>query len=82
MSKQHELKTWPEYFEAIVNGDKTFELRKDDRGFKVGDVLRLREWNPEKKFYSGRYVLVRVKYILKDFGGLQDGYVIMETEFI
>ena len=39
----HELKTLPEYFEAVRKGDKTFELREDDRNFKVGDYLALNE---------------------------------------
>lgn len=42
----HSLKTWPEPFQALVDGRKTFELRKNDRGFMVGDQLQLREWDP------------------------------------
>ncbi|NBK09762.1 DUF3850 domain-containing protein [Enterococcus asini] len=40
----HELKILPEYFEAVVSGRKRFEIRKNDRGFKVGDNIILREW--------------------------------------
>lgn len=40
---KHELKTWKEYFEPILSGDKTFEVRKNDRDFKVGDLLVLIE---------------------------------------
>lgn len=42
----HNLKTWPEYFRAVRNREKTFELRFNDRDFKVGDVLLLQEFNP------------------------------------
>jgi len=40
---EHVLKTDPEVFEALVSGRKTYELRRDDRGFAVGDRLTLRE---------------------------------------
>jgi ASC-1-like (ASCH) protein len=75
MTKVHELKVLPEYFVAVSEGKKTFELRKDDRGFKVGDILRLREWNGNA--YSGRSVCCKVTYILKSFQGLEDDYAIL-----
>lgn len=63
--KIHELKSWPQFFAAIVDGSKTFELRKNDRGgFEVDDILRLREWDPITSTYSGRMVCVRVTYVL------------------
>ncbi len=42
----HALKCWPEPFAAVRDGRKRFEFRKDDRGFAVGDVLELKEWEP------------------------------------
>lgn len=41
------LKTWPEYWDAVRHGTKTFEVRKNDRNFAVGDLLELQRWNPE-----------------------------------
>lgn len=75
MTKSHELKVLPEYFTAVKDGRKKFELRKDDRGFEVGDLLLLREWNGIE--YSGRYVNCRVTYVLKGFPGLDTNYVIL-----
>lgn len=40
----HSLKTWPAMFEAVWRGDKTFEVRLDDRGYQKGDTVQLREW--------------------------------------
>lgn len=45
--KTHDLKILPEYFEAVTSGMKTFELRKDDRGFATGDHVVLWEWDGE-----------------------------------
>jgi ASC-1-like (ASCH) protein len=60
----HELKCWPPYFQDVVDGKKTFEVRIDDRHFKVGDTLHLREWKPETKTYTGRTHNVNVSYIM------------------
>jgi hypothetical protein len=65
---EHDLKTWPDYFEAIRDGSKTFEIRLDDRGFKVGDVLWLQEWDNLNFHYTGRSMRRRVTYVLRDFG--------------
>lgn len=45
---EHHLRTWPVYFERVADGSKTFEVRKDDRGYQTGDVLVLHEWSPER----------------------------------
>ncbi len=62
--KEHELKCWPQFFEALLNGSKTFEIRVDDRGgFLVDDELRLREWDPVTQTYTGRVTHRRVTYV-------------------
>ena len=72
--KIHELKIYPHYFQEIVDGNKTFEVRKNDRGFRVGDTVILKEWDNIK--YSGREIHARITYILDDkFIGLANGYV-------
>jgi hypothetical protein len=52
----HTLKTDPEVFQAAMQGVKTWEIRKDDRGFKVGDILCLREteYTGEEMKFQGR----------------------------
>lgn len=77
---QHELKTWPQFFAKILDGSKPFEIRKDDRGFKVGDELLLREWNPQTGEYTGRELSRVVTYLYPADGygdGLTHGYCVM-----
>lgn len=72
VSKVHELKIRPEYFEAVFMGTKTFEIRKNDRGFKVGDMLILKEWSGS---YTGKKLARKVTYI-SDYQQ-RPGYVVM-----
>ncbi len=74
---EHELKTWPDYFDRIIDGTKTFELRYGDRLFEVGDTLHLREWSPDSEEYTGREVRVEVSYLLRASDLLADGFVCM-----
>jgi ASC-1-like (ASCH) protein len=60
---EHELKIHPEYFEAVLSGEKRFEFRKCDREYQVGDVLHLKEWDPKKKVYTGREIVKKVLYV-------------------
>ncbi len=60
----HELKIWPEYFEAVKDGSKKFEYR-EDRNYEVGDRLNLREWDPVKLEYTKRAIFVTVTYKLQ-----------------
>ncbi|WP_238662165.1 ASCH/PUA domain-containing protein [Enterococcus mundtii] len=69
----HELKILPEYFEAVISGRKRFEIRKNDRDYKVADQLYLREWDGEK--FTGDSHKVDVTYIT-DYEQ-KDGYVVM-----
>lgn len=75
----HELKCWPAPYDALRSGEKTCEIRRDDRGFNVGDVLWLREWtagNPGT--YTGQSLRFLVTHI--DRGpdwSLPMGHVVM-----
>jgi len=75
--RTHELKTWPDHFQAVVDGRKCFELRQNDRHFCVGDRLRLREFSLSEG-YTGREAEADVVYIV--YGGqsgLPEGLCIM-----
>lgn len=71
----HELKIRPEFFESCTSGKKTFEVRRNDRSFEVGDYLALNEWNGE--IYTGRCALFTVTYILADTEYCKPGYAIL-----
>jgi hypothetical protein len=76
----HELKTWPSLFEPVWLRTNLFQLRKFDRMFRTGDGLHLREWDPEKREYSGRYVRARVTYIMHGpILGLKEGWALMSV---
>lgn len=92
----HDLKCWPDSFEAICPGEKRFEVREDDRGFDTGDMLLLREFKPEPNdslpmthagkhptgTYTGRQVKLRVGFVLRGDGnnGVVPGYCVMSIE--
>jgi hypothetical protein len=58
---------------------QTIQWRSDDiiRQFVVGDVLRLREWDPAVKRYTGRECFRRVTYTLRNAFGIPAGFVVM-----
>ena len=58
-------KTWPEYFEAVLNGKKDFDMRVADFDMKEGDTLILEEWNPKTKKYTGRKIEKKAGFVGK-----------------
>lgn len=61
----HELKTWPSYFRDLWWGLKKFEVRKNDRDFKIDDIIILREYEMKDDSYSGRAIRIKITYIAK-----------------
>lgn len=76
----HRLKILPQYFEEVWDGKKTFELRKDDRNYAVGDTLALCEYKDGK--FTGSEIQVTVTHILRNCKeyGLADGYCILSIK--
>lgn len=71
----HELKILPEYFEAVLSRKKSFEIRRDDRDFKVGDTLLLKEYDSIFKVFTGRTVKRKITYITAY--AQQEDYIVM-----
>jgi ASC-1-like (ASCH) protein len=60
-----EKKVWPEYFKKIKENKKQFEVRLADFEIEEGDILILKEWDPEKKEYTGEKIKVKAGFIIK-----------------
>lgn len=77
----HELKTWPEFFEEVFMGRKTFEVRKNDRNFQLHDTLILKEYNNDEQKYTGRQLARTVIYILNGGQfGVEEGYCVISIQ--
>lgn len=58
-------KTWPEYFQQILENKKKFEVRLADFEIKKGDILILEEYDPKTKKYTGRTIKKKIGFIAK-----------------
>lgn len=79
----HELKISPAYFEDVISGRKTFEVRKNDRDFRENDYVALKEFRidaPDGMQYTGRSAIYRITYILDNPEFCKAGYVVMGIE--
>jgi hypothetical protein len=79
-SNTHELKILPQWFADVSTGKKNFEIRRNDRDFKVGDYLLLKEY--ERGHYTGRELKKRIQYIYQGDGnyGLSEEFCILGLE--
>lgn len=80
MKAKHGLKIDQEYFKAVKDGRKKFEIRKNDRDYKVGDILVLLEYDKYYEAFTGEKITVEISY-MTDYAQ-QDGYVVLGIEEI
>lgn len=76
----HALKQSTEYFGDVISGRKTFEVRRNDRPYKVGDLLALNEFDVKKQSYTGNSCLCYIDYILNDSEYCKEGYIVMSIK--
>lgn len=77
----HAVKCRSNYFKALQSGQKSFEVRKNDRDYKVGDLLGINEIDNGGN-YTGKSLVCKINYILDDFEGLQKDYIVMSVSSI
>lgn len=76
----HQIKLGAEFFDDAAAGRKSFELRKNDRNYKEGDMLEMEEIKDGKK--TGRKCSKRIVYMMENFEGLENGYCILGCELL
>ncbi len=76
--KEHKLKTWPAFYKYVDSGEKTFEIRKDDRDFEVGDTLVLQEYAFGK--LTGKECRRKITFIITMYPLFDDNYVGMSIK--
>ena len=87
--KEHMLKTDPAVFQDVLDGSKTFEIRFNDRGYQIGDLIVLKETkftgqqmkSGQPLVYTGREIQKRISYVLGGYG-LPDDWVILGIQDI
>jgi len=78
MATTHDLKCWPQHFAAVRRGEKTFEIRRNDRAFAVGDQILLREFSPADTTYTGQTETRLITFLLSEEEfGLVHGFVVI-----
>lgn len=82
MSETHTLKTIDRYFDAVERGEKTFEVRVNDRAFQKGDIVLLERWDATRlgpqMTYPKRTLTKRITYLLQGGQfGIEPGYCVL-----
>ena len=82
-ARVHYLKTWPEFFQAVKKGKKKFEMRYNDRDYKVNDILCLQEYNPDIEAYTdSNDIYALVTYTLEGKPFVPEEYICMSINVL
>lgn len=79
-SRIHKIRTAVKDFDAICSGKKNFELCRNDKGYKTGDILEMEEFGGGIK--TGRGLKAVITYIQENYTGLEEGYCILAIEVL
>ena len=75
--KIHDKKLIQPYFDDVWNGNKTFEIRKNDCDYQIGDFLILHEFDKKTDKYTGDWILTKIIYKIENFVGIEQGYCVL-----
>lgn len=75
--KIHNKKLIQPYFDDVWNGRKTFEIRKNDCDYQVGDIIILREFDKKTNKYTGDWIMTKIIYKIDNFVGIEQGYCVL-----
>ena len=75
----HRVKIQPQWYKLCENGEKTCEIRYNDRDYNINDTIILCEYDLNKKEYTGKELIRNISHVLHsaDCDGLKKGYVIL-----
>lgn len=76
----HALKTETEYFKLVIEGAKTFDVRKFDRPFQEGDDIVLQEYYPNDKAYTGEEWFGEITHVMTEDRFCKKGYCILSIK--
>ncbi|QYC51754.1 putative activating signal cointegrator protein [Proteus phage vB_PmiS_PM-CJR] len=63
MKKMHRIKIYPLYFRQVCSGMKKAELRINDRNYQIGELVIMKEYDPDTKSYTGNFVTVEITMV-------------------
>lgn len=79
---QHSLKINLVYYNELLNGNKTAELRFNDRNFKIKDIIHFHEYETEQFYTGSKCLTFEITHILTDFEGLKQGFCVLSIKRI
>lgn len=80
MNTEHEIKIATEYYGRVLSGQKTFEIRENDRDYQVGDTLLMREYDPRGKDFINYSAPIHAKIVYMTSFQQKDGWVVLGIE--
>ena len=74
----HQIKIQKAFADAVLNGDKQFEVRYNDRGYQKGDIVKfvVMDGSLTERAHKLNRKPYEITYVLSSFVGLASGYVV------